>query len=541
MPLRKSVVYKHTAVTASDALDGENAPKGAMTALQNLVPDPSTANIWIPRPASTKLTSFTGFTTPGFVSVQIVVGNYVLGMVATGRNAGKDEPFVYNLATSSFVTVSGVTSSNVPTSPSTSGAWTPPTMALIGTKVAVTHPGFDGVTNFVGWLDISNPASPVWSAGNTSGTALPSVPVAVAQFSQRAYYLVNPTTGQPAAIATDVLDPTKRSNATYVLTFGDDIPLTAAAGLPLDNALGGIFQSLMIFKGANNIFQVTGDFASTTSPIAQNSLNISTGTNAPNSICETPLGLAFMSPEGLRIIDFTAHISEPIGIGGTGVTVPFIYSVVPSRMAAACNSVVIRISTQNGNVVNTPQQEWWYDLARKLWSGPHTFPASTISAYGDSFVLTPVGINSSLWKSDPYPNLSSTYIENGNTIVWNYQTSLLPERDDMHQCSMIESLIYMAFAPASQGVVVTANDQNGTQLGSVNFNPIGVATLWGSFLWGNTVWGGGQTAIASRNIHWSQPIVFDRMSISVKGVSAQGVRLGDCFIRYQPLNYLSQP
>ena len=545
MPPRNGIPYRHSPVGVCDSLDGTETFPGAMTALQNLVPDPTTRNLWVPRPAALVSTVFPGFTTPGFISAQIVVGTFVYGMIASGRNAGHDEPFCYNLATNALVTISGVTSANTPVSPAATGAWTPPTMAVIGTKVTVTHPGFDGTSHFVGWIDTSNPATPAWSAGNTSGTALPAVPTWVAQFNGRAWYGVNPSNGQPAAIATDELDPTTRTNGTYVLTFGDNVPLTAGGGLALNNLLGGIVGSLIVFKGVSNMYQVTGDFASTSSPIAVNSLNVATGTYAPNSICPTPQGMAFMSPQGLRIVGFNAVVGDPIGgpAGGpdspAGVVLPFIDAVVPSRLAAACNSKVLRISTQNGAAFGSPNQEYWFDLTRKIWSGPHTFPASLISVYGATFVTSPVGVPRSLWTSDVTPGLNASYTENGVALKWTYQPTLLPVRKDMNQCVMNATTLYMGFAAGAGPVSVVVQDENALPLGSVTLLPGGGATIWGEFVWGQALWGGQSNALAARQLNWSAPIEFDRMTLVATGQSATGVRLGDCYFRYQPLGYLA--
>ena len=542
MPLRNAIPYRHSPAGVCDALDGTETFPGAMSLLQNLVPDPTTKNLWVPRPAAIKLSHFAGFTTPGFISCLIVVGTFVYGMIASGRTAGKDEPFCFNLVSNALVTISGVTGSNVPTSPPTSGAWSPPHMDVIGTKVTIAHAGYDGSSHFVGWIDISAPASPAYSAGNTATNALPSVPIWVAQFNQRAYYVVNPPGALPAVIATDELDPTTCTNGTYTLTFGDNVPLTAAVGLPLSNVLGGIIQSLIVFKGGENMEQITGDFASTTSPIAQNTLNIATGTLAPNSICPTPLGLAFISPEGLRVIDFNARVSDPIGSPGQekpGVVVPFTNAVVPSRVAAGCNSKVIRITTQNGDVSGAPLQDWWYDFTRKLWSGPHTFPASLITAYQSTFIMAPAGVPGSLWQSDASPNLSSGYTENGTALSWIYETTLLPSRKDMNQCVMNDTLLYLGLAPGAGAVQATIDDENGSSLGSVIIPQANPATIWGEFTWGQAIWGGAANALAARSLTWPTPIEFDRISLTAQGMSASGVRLGDTYLRYQSLAYLA--
>src|SRR6266705_1888115 len=198
----------------SDALDASDSFNGAMLTLQNLIPDPTTKQLWQCRPAAVSLTSFGSFTTPGFISALQIIGNFAYGMIATGRNAGKDEPFCYNLATNLFVTISGVTNANTPASPATSGAWTPPSMALIGAKLIVTHPGFNGAGNgYFGVLDVSNPASPAWSSGNLTGAIAFTVPpTAVEQFNGRAYYIHN-VIAQPAVVFSDPLNAINCTNA----------------------------------------------------------------------------------------------------------------------------------------------------------------------------------------------------------------------------------------------------------------------------------------------------------------------------------------
>ena len=522
----------------SDTLDASNTFAGAMASLQNLIPDPTTRGLWQCRPASDEQTTFSGFNTPAFLSALKIIGNFAYGMVATARNAGKDEPFCYNLLTKAFVAISGVTAGNSPNSPATTGAWVPPTMALIGAKLIVTHPGFNGVGGaYFGVLDVSNPAAPVWSAVNLTGAVMfTTPPSAVSQFNGRAYFITN-NPAQPALVFSDPLNPTNVTNADQVLTFGDTVPLTALGGLPLQNQLGGIIQSLIVFKGVQNIFQVTGDAA--TGNLALNSLNIVTGTLAPNTVVNTPKGLAFVSPDGVRQIDFFGHVSDPIGFDGMGVTVPLIYSVVPSRMAAACGGNILRISVQNGNAAGSPNQELWYDVARQIWSGPHTFPMSLVQPYNGSFIGAPIGITGSLWQSDVVQSGTSTYTENGAQMTWTWATPLLPDTDKMTNNAMTEATLDIALAPSIQNIGVSALDENGAVLNTVSIAAPAGATIWGAFKWGAALWGGVPTALAPQQLPWSDVVVFTRMQIQAQGQSAEGIKLGTLHLRYQVLRYLS--
>jgi len=228
MALRKATPILWTPVGVSDAVDGTNVFKGAMSSLKNLVPDPSTKGLFVPRPAATLTTNFStsGIPTPGFISALKVVGDVAYGMISTSSPAGKDVPFIYNLDSGTFTTISGVTSGNTPNSVPTTGTWTPPTMAVVGTKVIVTHSGFTG--NLFGVIDIAIPASPSWTSTNTSPNALPTKPIAVTNFAGRAYFALG-----NLVYFTDILLPTTITNATQSITIGDDSDIIAFGSLPL--------------------------------------------------------------------------------------------------------------------------------------------------------------------------------------------------------------------------------------------------------------------------------------------------------------------
>lgn len=534
---RNSKPLKWPIKGASDSLDGSDTFPGAMISLQNLIPDPSTTQLWQCRPAAILLTSFAGFTTPGFISLLHIIGNFAYGMIASGRNAGKDEPFCYNLLTNAFVTVTGITAANSPTSPASSGAWTPPTADLIGSKLIVTHPGFTGAAGvFFGMMDVTVPTAPVWSGTNlTGGVTFTVPPTAVKQFNGRAYYIQN-VIAQPSVVFSDSLNPTVATNANQILTFGDNVQLTALGGLPLQNQLGGIIQGLMVFKGVQNVYQITGD--STTSNLMVNSLNTATGTFAPLTVCQTPKGVAFVSPDGVRIIDQFARISDPIGIDGQGITVPFIYSNVPTRMVAACNGTVLRVTTQNANAPGTPQQEWWYDLARQVWHGPHTFPAAQVEAYGATFVMSAVGINAKLFQSDPVQSVTSTYVENGVQLTFNAQSVLLPDMEQITFNAMSEATWDLALAAGVPSILVSALNKLSQLKDSVMIQSVSGGTFWGSFTWGAAPWSGALNSLSARQLAWHKPLVFDRIFMQVQGQSASGIKIGAIRMRYQILRQL---
>lgn len=534
MSLRRTQPYKFSPRGLSDALDGSNVFSGACARLQNLIPDPTTKNLWTCRPASIEETDFDSFDTPAAISVMKIIGNVVYGMIASDTTPGFDEPFAYDLIANAFVAITGVTGANVPVSPASSGVWTPPTMALVGTMLLITHPGFASVAGcFFGWLDLTNPAAPAYSAGNFTGalSANAIVPKAVIEFNSRAWWALASDLAY-----SDALVPRNFTAAGQVLSLGDNTDVTALGALPLNNQLGGIVQAIIAFKGTARMFQIKGD--AVTLDLSVNALEVPTGTLAPLSVCSTPKGLAFMAPDGIRVVDAAGGVSDPIGMEGMGVTVPFIYSNVPSRVAAACGNSVYRISTQNANALGTPWEEYWFDFSRGIWSGPHTFPAAMIQPWINTFVMAPVGVPAKLFVSDVVQSATSTYEENDTQILINFQTVFLPDTDQMSENAMLETTIMLALAPATTYGISAVSDQ-GTSLDTALLQG-GDATVWGAFVWGQALWQGAANALRPRAIEWSTPVVFRRLAINIQGQCAAGFKLGDVHLRYEMLGYLQQ-
>lgn len=540
--------------TASDTLDSSTAGSGAMASLANLIPDPSTVDLWQSRPAAQSLANFSGsgfssgfssgfggtWQSATFISCMTVVGSRAYGMVSTARFPGHDEPFIYDFSTQTFIPITGQTAVNTPLSPQTAGAWQPPHIELVGAKFIVTHSGFTGVANaFFGVLDISDPANPTWTATNTAPTALIAVPSWVSNFGGRAYFLVNPSTGQPAAYYSDALAPTVITLGTQILTFDDNTPLTCAAGLGLYTQLGGIIQSLLVFKSATNIYQITGDAALASNPLTVNSLNVATGTFAPNSLARSEKGLCFMAPDGLRVVDFQGKVSDPIGVAGTGVTVPFIYSLVPSRMCAAFNRSIYRVQVQNGNATGSPQQQWWYDFSRGVWSGPHSQAASLMAAYSNTFVVTLQDGGAMIFQSDVVQNSTSTFVENGTQLQFNYATPMLPDTDQMSEVAMVLTTVHMALVAGNDVQFYFAN-QDGEIIDAGTITPTGPQSLWGAVQWGHFLWGGAQLALYPQQLAWEIPIVFRRGQIVAFGNCASGFKIGRIHMLYRVLQYLQQ-
>lgn len=556
MAISNSRPVRYTAIGLTDAYDATGRFAGACRRLQNLVFDGSNPELVLSRPGVTLLADFAtnGFTTPTFISVHASIGTRVYGMIATARNAGNDEPFCFDTATGLFVTISGVTAANTPTSPATFGDWTPPTMATVGVMIIVTHPGFSGaVGKFFGIIDISNPAAPAWSVANTATTLLPNVPLAVANFNNRAYFACRNT-----LYYTDVLtNPPTITNATQFLVMGDSSNVIALNGLPMQTTSSGVLQSLTVYK-PTQIWQVTGD--TTFSNLSQNYISLNVGTLAPRSVVQSPFGQYFYSTGGPYFLDLLGALrplTHSLQELEPDIQQPFINALVPSRWAAAYNSTIYRVCGQTvvGNIPGT--NDYWFDEHKRRWNGPHTFAYDCASAVSGYFVLSGAPYPGQLIKSLPTQtqNLSSTDL--GAAIATSLLSSTFPKIGDMARKQVTESQIELGTSNATT-YTITAQDESGNTLDHTDIAVTAVGEPWGFFYWGmGTLWaadnhwdGGGlwdggslwdagaQAIPRTYPVTWSAPFVFEKMAIQVDALADEQVVIGTFYARYQQTGYM---
>src|SRR6266550_5661989 len=546
MSLRNTIPIAWRPEGITDAVDASTARKGSMQTMQNLIPDPSTLGVWVCRPAAQLLVDFntagpfsSGFSSgcchtffagvsAGNITCMRVFGNRAYGMVSGPGNF--DYPFVYDLIQGRLIAVTNFnTTTLLPVTFATSGDWIPPSIAQVGTKVVLTHPGFTGGGTpalFFGWWDISNAAVPVWNAGDVTGPVkfvnLGVPPQAVENFNGRAYYAVNAIVtapnssfvqNAPALMFSKIMDATTINNATDALTFDDQTPLTALTPLPLNNQVtGGIVQAIMVFKGSAAVYQVTGDSA--LNNLAKNALNVASGTLAPLSTAVTTQGIGFASPDGFRMIDFTARVSDPLGWDGQGKTLPFIMAKNPSRMVAAATGTAYRVSVTDASLGGAPTVEYWLDTVRGLWSGPHTFPAQAIDSFNNTFIMSAAGVPGKLWRSDIFQSSSSTFIENGTQLQWNYTTSMMPDTDQMSENAMVETTLYMSPQPGVNYPVIALGPKGDVLgQGAINIPATLAPPLWGQVQWGSFQWASGAIGLLPRQIPWTAPVVGRRWQI----------------------------
>jgi hypothetical protein len=545
----------------TDAFDATDAFPGACQQLVNLVFDQSNPELVVSRPGVLTLASFTqaGFVAPGFISIQVGIGTRIYGMIATSRNAGKDEPFCYETATGAFIPVSGITGALCPTSPATTGDWVPPTIATIGVMVIVTHPGFPGGGTKFGWFDVSTPASPVWHAGDTATNGLIGTPQAVANFNNRAYFAV----GNQLEFTDVLTNPPTITNASQALTIGDSQVINALSGLPLQTTSSGILATLTVFK-VSQVWQIAGD--PTFSNISEQYMSLSIGTTAPRSVVQSTLGVYFIGSGGPYMIDQLGTLrSLTSGIDklNPDLLAPFQNAVTPTRWAGAFTSSIYRIC---GPTIVHGQQivgDYWFDEHKRRWTGPHTFAYDCATAVNGFFVLSSVNAGGLLLQQTPNQTIGSIFTDLGTSISILLQSSTFPKTSDMCMKQVAESQIELSASGGTVTYTITAQDEQNNTLDSVVLSVNKFGSTWGGTFWGastwahSNVWGGGgvwgtiaeggsggvwmsgQQVPETFPVSWDAPFVFEKMQLNIAATASANVGIGTFYARYQKTGYMT--
>ncbi len=547
--------------TVGDAVIGDAARgDGICASLSNLIWDPSTPNVLQCRPANLieNDANDNHYSAPPDVnqsyrgwSVGYQIDNIIYGLmpVIDGANTGKDYPVAYNLSTHAFIAVTGIVGANLPASLAVSGDYTPPQMTMTGVILSVAHTGFDGVANFFGWFDLTDPLNPAWNTGNTATHGLPSVPQACQTFNNRTYFGC-----KNVAYYTDTLALTM-TNANQSLTIGDITNITCMAPLPVGTTSQGILQGILAFK-AFNVFLITGDAAGTgtngITPLGLNLLAPSVGTAAPRSVVPTPEGVRFVANDGIRDINFFGVLSQP----DSDLALPFIYAVYPSRIAAAFSGNIYQISVQNGIATGSPFQVYWYDYRRRGWVGPHTsnlgdgiggFDPGNIGyeliipVSNDFLLFQNSNGNATFWNCytvQSHGGTGITFIENDDTLNWTYTPAPMSDLDNIYANCAMKTTIELALPAQGDTYNFTGQNEDGSALATGSLMQPNNQTIWGSFNWGAANWGAAQGGLKPFSIPWNGTLVFNRLSIIGTGPSSLGLKLGAYRVGYKRLKYL---
>jgi hypothetical protein len=408
---------------------------------------------------------------------------------------------------------------------------------MVGIYLVITHPGYTGAgSNYFGLLNIS---TMTYTTANLNTHALPSVPASVANLGNRAYFACGNTVQY-----SDVLDPTKASNAGQSLTLGDNTSVTALSGLPVQTTTAGIVSALLCFK-STQIWQITGD-AAITGSLALNYLSLNIGSACPRSVAPSPLGTFFAGPDSCYVVTPLGAVMPVTGdMSGVGsqphLRQPFGYVTVPTRVAGAFAGNIYRLCMPTIIDGLTGIYDFWFDTRRLRWNGPHTFNYDCVSSAGNYFIVSGQAAGAKLFQSNPFPATNTVYTDNGATYICDMVTADMPKHDEMAMKQVVESTVELSSTGAANVYGITAFDDKANYLASTSVTTAQAGGIWGSNVWGDgTKWTGRNNQPFTYKIKWQIPLVFNKLAIEITCPAAAGVSIGTFFARAQKTGYTLQ-
>lgn len=542
MPIKGAYPVRILPAGLSDAFDPTDAFPGAASLLTNLIFDQGNPECCVSRPGvgpavltASQIQTQIGSGTAIYISIHECIGQTVYGMASMsgGTYAGLDAPFAYNFSTASFLPITGYTAANLPLSPATSGPWFPPTIAAVGGYVLFTHPGWSGAGGF--YFGAINSATNVWTVQNTATNALPTPPVAVANYNNRAYFAC-----ANQSFYSDVLAPLTRTNASQIITHGDPTPVIGYSGLPVTTTSGGVIGQLLVFK-PTQIWFVSGDAA--LGNLTDNYLSLTLGSTAPRSIAQTAQGCYFIGTDGAQIVDQLgvvkplSHRSQP----AADVRAPFLNAPVQSRIAGSFATNVFRVCVptvlQGSNVIN----DYWFDTIRSRWNGPHTFAYDCASQLGSYFLLSGPVTGANLFASTPYQNPNSVFQDNGVQLAFEWKSSDFPKTMHVNGAQIVESTQEFGASGLQTTYQVTMFTDEGNTLANCTMRTPQTGVLWdtsGATWDGGATWATGLNVPSTYTVPWPNPIVAPKFVYDITGSCGSSVIVGASIHRYQDTGYV---
>ena len=388
--------------------------------------------------------------------------------------------------------------------------------------------------NYFGILNLNNPVSPAWFSSNTGVFSLPSVPIAVTNFNNRAYFACS-----NQAFYSDTLQPTSMGTAGQALTVGDTTNITGFSGLPIQTSTTGVISALMVFKSFQ-VWQITGDASIASNPLSQNFLSLNVGCTSPRSICQTPAGLFFIGIDGPYYISSLGQVL-PLTKDANKLTQdvqrPFQNIINPSRASACFSGAIYRICITT--LINgvSQQADYWFDVTVRRWTGPHTFGYDMCFQYANYFIISNQSIGASLYSSHYIPNTTSVYLDNTTPITINLQSSFLPKTQNINVKQIVVSTIELSNVAYNLQYNITALGEQYQILNNANISSSNNVLTWGQSgaTWGQygVTWSSGLNSPSTFTIPWTAPIVFKKISLLITATSSYNLEIGTVFFKYQ--------
>jgi hypothetical protein len=223
------------------------------------------------------------------------------------------------------------------------------------------------------------------------------------------------------------------------------------------------------------------------------------------------------------------------------IQAPFQAMVNPGRAAGAFSGSMWRVCIDTVRGGQFVTDDYWFDITRRRWSGPHSFSYDNICQTGNYFIISHRNVGAYLFASQYMPSGTTTYLDNGQPYSVVIQTASFPKTQNINEKQVIESTIELSSSAQNLTYTINAIDDMANVLDTTQISintPVNV--------WGVGVWGGGQSynyqynAPATFTIPWTKPLIFKKMGLQIIASSTNNLSIGTFFAKYKDTGYTNK-
>jgi hypothetical protein len=276
-----------------------------------------------------------------------------------------------------------------------------------------------------------------------------------------------------------------------------------------------------------------------------NYLSLNVGSASARSIVPSPLGTFFSGPDSAYLVTPFGGVTPVSFNEGSNVTPdlrqPFGNVLTPSRVAASFSGNIYRICLPTVVDGVSGTYDYWFDVRKKRWNGPHTFIYDCASSDGEGFFLSGIGSGAKLFNSDTTSDSTSTFLDNGAQYFIDMLSSDFPKKDEMAMKQIVESTIELSSTGSAVTYSLLAYDDKNNILDTTGVTTYAQGSIWGANLWGDgSKWTATLNRVITYQVYWNKPLVLNKMAIELTTTASSAIAIGTFYVRYQKTGYLLQ-
>jgi hypothetical protein len=213
--------------------------------------------------------------------------------------------------------------------------------------------------------------------------------------------------------------------------------------------------------------------------------------------------------------------------------------VTPTRWCGAYSTPIYRLCGPTVIAGVQSVNDYWFDEHKRRWTGPHSFAYDCAGALGDVWCLSSANNPGILAQGSPVPNPGFPLTNLGVAMNFTLQSATFPKSGDMAVKQSVEAQIELAAQNGVTSYVITAQNEQGNQIGTSTIQAGVNPPLWGTMIWGAFTWTSASTPLRPKTypVPWAAPLVFEKMQLNITGSITAALGIGTFYARFQKTGY----